>query len=251
MKNMKRIILVVAIIFGCSMSSFAQSGFSARISSNILLRTVAFLLIHGGNDDTDTNMPIDNGASSSDDVNWGFWLAPLRFNMGVKYQCALVDHLDVFAATDFFYTRLKDKESAFSKNLGEDEVLPSSVNIPLVLGLNYAFYNTTDLSLWIEAGVGTNFRRVTSKERLQNGSDVPQFITTSHWGVTPTWKAGVGVIFDDDFSLELQYYSFGSSVVRRDAAGGAICDWAHKFAGGFKTLAWENSALFLCLGFNF
>ena len=248
MKNMKRIILVVAIAFGCSMSSFAQSGFSARISSNILLRTVAFLFLHSDKDDTTTNHGVN---SSDDDINWGFWLAPLRFNLGVKYQYTLVNHLDVFAATDFFYTSLKGKEPDFSEELGKDEVLPASVNIPLVLGLNYAFYKTTDLSLWGEVGVGTNFRRVTSKELVQNGSNVPRIVTSHHLGVTPTWKVGVGAIFDEDFSVELQYYSFGSSQVRRGAAGGAIGDWAHKFAGGFKTLSWDNSALFLCLGFHF
>lgn len=248
MKNTKQIILILTILLGCSMPSFAQSGFSARISSNILLRAAAFLLIHGGEDDTTTN---HGAGSSEDDINWGFWLAPLRFNLGVKYQYNLLDQLDVFAATDFFYTALKGEDSDSSENLEEDEVLPSSVNIPLVLGLNYAFYNTTDLSLWAEVGVGTNFRRVTSKELVQDSYYSPHIVTTRYWGVTPTWKVGIGAIFDEDFSLEFQYYSFGSSLVRGDAAGGAIGDWAHKFAGGFRTLAWNNSALFLCFGFNF
>lgn len=250
MKNMKRIILLVAIAFGCSMSSFAQSGFSARISSNILLRTVALFIISDGEDGT----PL--AAEYADDPAYNAsylrsCLVPLRFNFGVKYQYNLVSHLDVFASADIFYKNLKGEDAKSSSELGTDEVLPSSVNFPLILGLNYAFYNTTDLSLWAEAGVGANLRRVTSQEVVLNGSNVPDVVTTRHLGVTPTWKIGVGAIFDEHFSLELQYCSFGASQVKGGAAGSAIGDWAHKFAGSFKTLAWDNSVLFLCLGFHF
>ena len=125
MKNTKQIILILTILLGCSMPSFAQSGFSARISSNVLLRALAFLIVHDNNDDTTT--PTARTDNPSEELGyWAAWVVPLRFNFGVTYQYNLVDDLYAFASADMFYRNLKGRDTKSLSELGTDEVLPTS-----------------------------------------------------------------------------------------------------------------------------
>lgn len=243
MNGVKKWLVAVAVVLGLSMPVSAQEGFSVRISSNILWRLFWLL------DEEQEASEYHNDDSSSiwDELPW-------RLNGGVKYQFPLLGNLDMFASADVFYQSLRNTPVKSFEELEVDEVPPAAVNLPVLVGLNFTVLKLDEMSVWAEAGVGANFRRIPQYLVAATRTADVEVATSYHWGSTATWKAGVGVTFVDKFSLELSYSAFCCSEVKGGLfakEGNVIGDWAHKLADGIVAGKRNHSMLFLCVGIHF
>lgn len=236
MNDVKRCLVAIAIVLGLSVPSFAQEGFSVRVSSNILWRL--FLLL---DEEQEASEYHDDTSSIWDELPW-------RLNGGAKYQFKLVGNLDMFASADVFYQSLRNTPVKSFEELEMDEVPPAAVNLPVLVGLNFTVLEPSDISVWTEAGVGVNFRQI-PQYHVSMTRDVER-----HWGSTATWKAGVGVTFVDKFSLSLCYSAFCDSEVKGRLfakESNVIIDWGQKLADGIVAGKRNHSMLFLCVGIHF
>ncbi len=242
MNNVKRWLVAVAVMLGLSVPASAQEGLSVRISSNILWRL--FLLLDEEQEALDY---YDESSSNWDELPW-------RLNGGVKCQFNLAGNLDIFASADVFYQSLKNTPIKSFEELEVDEVPPAAVNLPVLVGLNYTVLKLPDMSVWAEAGVGANFRRIPQYLVAFPRAGDLEVTTLYHWGSTATWKAGVGVTFFDEVSLELSYSAFCCSEVKGKIfakEGNVIGDWTHKLVEGIVAGKRNHSMLFLCVGIHF
>lgn len=244
MDGLKRFIASLAIVGGSMVPAAAQSGFSVHISSNILWMLSEIF----DEDETSNDMWTDD--SELDGTSY----SPLiRCNAGLKYQFDLLGNLTWWTSADVFYKKLKDEPVKNYWELEQDEVLPATVNVPIMLGLNWAVLNISDVSLWTEAGVGLNLRRISS-QKLADGAGHLETVTSHHLGTTAAWKVGVGVTFDEVLSLQLQYFAFDNSEIKGRLFTGkrnVVGDWAGKLVGSFADYRLNHSVLFLCLGVHF
>lgn len=241
MKNLKRMIASVAVVLGVSMSMSAQNGLSLRVGGNFPVGAFG----EGG---SMADIALNNAASTLGGAATGL-------NAGLKYQFGLLGNLGMFASADVFYNGLKDELTEDLKKLDDDVNLPSYVNIPVMLGLNYKVIDLSVIALWAEAGVGVNFRNISSMEtetevlesEIEAGTDY-------HMAATVAWQAGVGVTIAKKVSLGLHYYTFGNSEIKGKlfAEGdGLIDDWADKLAGEFETGKVNPSMMVLRVGYHF
>jgi hypothetical protein len=123
MKNVKRMIASAAVVLGISMSSFAQSGLSLRVGGNFPVGAFG----EGG---SMADIALNNAASTLGGAATGL-------NAGLKYQFNLLGNLGLFASADVFYNGLKNDLVEDLKNLDDDVNLPSYLNIPVMVGVNY------------------------------------------------------------------------------------------------------------------
>lgn len=220
---MKRAILSLIILLGLTCPTLAQSGLSVRANASIIQLFFE--------DKLGLYDPADPMA---------FW-ERFRCALGFKYQHDVVGHLDMFASADLLHKNAKRKLSKHMAKWEANEVLPASINIPVMLGLNYSIFEAKDqASLWIEAGAGLNFRQISTDHlahTFTNGAPVLE--ESSHMGATPTWKAGLGVTVSR-VSLELAYSVFGSRELS-----------AQTFAENFFAKQHHTSMLYLSVGMLF
>jgi len=197
MKNVKKAIALVAVIFGVSMSSFAQNGLSVRVGGNFPMGAFA----EGG---SLSDIALNNASSKLGGAATGF-------NAGLKYQFGLLGNLSAFASADLFYNGLKsDLKEDFLK-LDEDADFPSYLNIPVMIGANYTILDIIGTTLWAEAGIGVNLRNIS-----ESSAELAVVETEASYNMAATfaWQAGVGVSVSGKVSLGLHYYAFGSSEIK-------------------------------------
>ena len=241
MKNVRRMIASAAVVLGISMSSFAQSGLSLRVGGNFPVGAFG----EGG---SMADIALNNAASTLGGAATGL-------NAGLKYQYNLLGNLGLFASADVFYNGLKNDLVEDLKNLDDDVNLPSYLNIPVMVGVNYTVLDFKVASLWAEAGVGVNFRNISSMETEQEilGSEI-EAGTKYNMAATAAWQAGVGVTIGQKVSLGLHYYTFGNSAIKGEPFaedGGLIGDWADKLTGEFESGKLNPSMMVLRVGYHF
>lgn len=241
MKSVKKAIALVAVIFGVSMSSFAQNGLSVRVGGNFPMGAFA----EGG---SLSDIALNNASSKLGGAATGL-------NAGLKYQFGLLGNLSVFASADLFYNGLKGDLKEDLLKLDDDAKLPTYMNIPVMAGVNYELLDIAGAALWVEAGLGVNFRNISSLESESNifGSEI-ETGTSYKMATTFAWEAGVGVSVADKVSLGLHYYAFGSSAINGDPYvedGGAIGNWADQFKDEFQSGKLNPSMIVIRLGYHF
>lgn len=241
MKNVKKAIALVAVIFGVSMSSFAQSGLSVRVGGNFPMGSFA----EGG---SLSDIALSNASSTLGGAATGL-------NAGLKYQFGILGDLSVFASADLFYNGLKSDLKEDLQKIDDDAEFPSYLNIPVMVGANYQLLDIAGAALWVEAGLGVNFRNISS---LESETEIlgSEFETGTSYKMATTfaWEAGIGVSVAEKVSLGLHYYAFGSSTVNGDPFvkdGGAIGDWADQFKDEFQSGKLNPSMIVIRLGYHF
>lgn len=210
MKNVKKVMALVAVILGFAVSASAQNGFTLRAGGNFPVG--AF-----NNGENAAELALSNSEATLGG-------AAIGFNAGVKYQFGVVGNLSAFATADFFYNGLKGdiKEDWHIEDLKDIEGIkfntPSYMNIPVMLGLNYTILDIIGTTLWAEAGAGVNFRSITknSAEYNSNNLDVSAEMTYD-LATTFAWQAGLGVSIDNTVTLGLHYYGFGKSEIKGES----------------------------------
>ena len=204
-KNVKKMAAIVAVILGCSTSTFAQNGLTLRAGGNFPVG--AF-----GNGENAVELALSN-------PNATFGGAATGFNAGLKYQLSLVGNFSAFATADFFYNGLKGDIKEAWKGDSENITLPAYMNIPVMVGLNYTILDIASATLWAEAGAGANFRSITkSSAKAALGTIVSGSAeTTYNLTTTLVWQAGIGVSLAKTITLGLHYYSFGGADIKGES----------------------------------
>lgn len=206
MKKFKKVFAFVAIMMGMSTMAIAQDGFSVRAGGNFPVGT--FSQGEGADIALVSSVSELGGAATG-------------FNVGFKYQLGVVGNLGLFASADLFYNGLNgDAENNYSVDVeGADVTQPAYLNIPAMLGLNYAIVDISGTTLWVEAGAGVNFANITNSS-IEYNNELPivgkvEAISKSVYDMSTTfaWQAGFGICLNNTFSLGLHYYGFGKAPV--------------------------------------
>lgn len=201
MKNVKKAIALVAVIMGISTASFAQDGLSVRAGGNFPVGTFA------------QGKATDLALSSLKSELGG---AATGFNVGLRYQLGILGDISAFASADLFYNGLKSEIKDDLKGDNENVTLPSYMNIPVMVGANYTILDIIGTTLWAEAGIGVNFRNITSSTFAAAVGSLVSGSTESDYNLSTSfaWQVGVGVSVSSKVSLGLHYYGFGAADVR-------------------------------------
>ena len=183
--------------------------------------------------------------------------ANIGANLGakMKYNISPNNRFGLMATIDLFYN------SAFSyvKDYKDIEDIPSYINIPLMLGINYDYNINTDLSIWGEVGVGGNLRTITPwTGRGSSGnmgyldSEGLAYEYKYDNAITLAAQVGIGAKLMDKFSLGIHYYYLGYDVLH-----GTI-NYETNHTGeievkktAFKGIVVNTSMLVVRLGYHF
>ena len=228
MKNLKRMIAMVAIAMGVSTMAIAQDGFSVRVGANFPVGTFA------------QGDAVDNALLNAVSE---FGAAATGFNAGIKYQFGIVGNLGLFASADFFYNGLNEDAKDVLKGESDDVTLPTYMNVPVMLGANYKIIDLASVALWVEAGAGANFRNITANTAsaafgtLVSGSKE----TVYDLACSFAWQAGLGVTLAKTLSLGVHYYGFGGADVKGEST--ASTNVGGLFDGESKPIAFTSGKL--------
>ena len=153
--------------------------------------------------------------------------AGMGFDLGFDVTVALpVEGLGVFGGLDFFYNSnssyIKDAYEAMTTYMVAHSTvseynytLPNFMNIPILFGVNYQHNFNHIVGLFCEAGVGPNFRVISSCETTQKYIGLPDDKTTLSYDAATTlgFKVGAGVMMWDKMSIVADFYSLGSAKI--------------------------------------
>lgn len=195
------------------------------------------------------------------------------FNVGFKGKIALpVNGLGVIISGDFVYNGMnadireyvEDYQNYYEEDGDTWELKkPRYLNIPILVGINYAYKFNNTIGIWGEAGVGVNFRKITNiKMEISYDGEYSSGSETNIYkyklGTSFAFQVGAGVMIKDLFSVGLHFYGLGSSKIK------GTYEWeydayAHEYGGHYSggdsesfTFKKLSSNLFMLrLGFHF
>ena len=235
MKLINKLIAAIALTMGVSTAS-AQNGLSIHAGN-------AFPIGAFSQGDKASDIALNNISS-----NYGG--AATGFNVGAKVQLSILGDLSAFVEANFLYNGLKKE----LKKKGNDNSLPSYINMPVMAGVNYTLFEVLGTTFWAEAGVGMNFSKITNSVSLNFSESVLDISKEANYDLTTSlaWKAGIGVTIANKFSLGAHYYGFGASNISGETTssinmGNITSDFKDSFSQG--TL--KTSMIVVRLGYHF
>lgn len=179
--------------------------------------------------------------------------AGLGFTIGAKYRMPLTSGLSVMFTGDIMFNSLKD--TITNVNDGSNSTNPNYINVPLMAGLNYEHSLGGSLSIYAEAGAGLNIRFITDYEGAVNVSGLASADATFSYdpAFTFAYQGGIGLKFNDKYSIGVNYYALGKADVKGTASGSvsvlgaAVSTGDHDFTAGKV----NPSMLTIRLGYDF
>lgn len=169
--------------------------------------------------------------------------AGLGFNVGMDVNIPITDFgLGLIVGADFFYNGYNSELKDYYKDLVEDyeDAMDDLgwdsyklykgrfMNIPLMVGVNYQLDLSDSFALFAEAAVGPNLRLISKdgmkvvynevqdniySDKPSTYSEIKEYIKYN-MAVTFGFKAGIGMMINDMFSVSFDYYSLGSAKVK-------------------------------------
>ncbi len=250
----------------------------------LLVGSVGFAQTNGLSIHVGGSMPVggfgktDNAFSSSGSNflgnNSGHAGAGMGLNIGLKAQYGIplpiLGSLKLMATADLMYNGMKSEASDAINNVGDmvggtinelknfDPSAPAFYNVPLMVGANFTFIDILVFKLFVEAGVGVNFRFISDMERTVNlGSTLGEvgFKTDFDTKSTFAFQVGVGVCLFKRVSLSFNYYNLGKSEITGTADFvsnlGSLPENVKDRFTSFSNGETGNSMFLLRLGFHF
>ena len=160
--------------------------------------------------------------------------ADMGFGVGFDVTVALpVEGLGIFGGLDFIYNTNSSYITDAYNEWGKAYVAlnplcseykfvaPNFMNIPVLFGVNYQYNFNNIVGLFCEAGVGPNFRVISSGEETFKyiGAEDEKITYSYDSATTLGFKIGAGVMMWDKMSIVLDYYSLGSAKIKGTAKG--------------------------------
>lgn len=147
--------------------------------------------------------------------------AGLGFNVGLKmkFDIPSISGLGVIATADFIFNGLNSDVKDFVEELedeaDEDITTPRYMNIPIMVGANYAYPLSSAVSVYGEAALGLNIRKITDFKESYEYSSVEGETSLKYDVATSfAFQLGAGFLFNEKFSIGVNYYILGSAQVK-------------------------------------
>lgn len=191
------------------------------------------------------------------------------FDIGakLKFNIPSINGLGVMLTADLFYNGpnndVKDwiddliYSYIYDDELDDAEITaPKYINIPIMLGVNYDYTINEKISVWGEAGIGANIRKMTMLKQYLSSGDV-ELIIKQKYDITTTFafQIGAGLKLMDKVSLGLHYYALGSGKVKGMVSEEYIENYVggeYEYLDGDFTLRYINPTMFVIrLGYHF
>ncbi|MBR3938677.1 MAG: hypothetical protein IKJ67_01705 [Bacteroidales bacterium] len=187
--------------------------------------------------------------------------------MKLKFNIPSINGLGVILTADFFYNGpnndvkdwINDLIDTYIYDDGFDDAeitAPKYINVPIMLGVNYDYAINEKISVWGEAGIGANIRKITMLEQYLAAGET-EVISKQKYDIATTFafQIGAGVKLMDKVSLGLHYYALGSGKVKGMASEEYIENYAggeYEYYDGDFTLRYVNPTMFVIrLGYHF
>lgn len=154
--------------------------------------------------------------------------ASMGINLGMKakFDIASVNGLGVIATGDIFFNGINSDFSDDYAKYFEDNGLgtaddweittPKYLNVPIMVGANYTYNVNSNIGLFGEAAVGVNFRKITNLSATYTDPSNDEVVIKNTFDISTSFafQIGAGLIFNENVSLGIHYYSLGSSKVK-------------------------------------
>jgi hypothetical protein len=180
----------------------------------------------------------------------GFSAGP-GFNIGIKGKIPLtVNGLGIFISGDFIYNGVKgtlkndyDDEQAKIERDGGSFTRSRYINVPILMGINYKYRVNQNFGIWVEGGLGTNFRKITATK-----IDYGNYTETAKAPVRICFagQVGAGIMVNDLFSIGLHYYGLGSAKLEIKYENDRGYSWTDTTARSYS-----QGCFMVRLGFHF
>lgn len=209
---MKRKLFVIALMLLASGTLLAQGVFSIHFGG-------AFPM--GGFGASD----MDKGKCTLFNNVADYGGADVGFDLGVKAIVPIlpVEGLSMIFNVEFMLNGLNDDVKDYFDDLRDfyediygscdDITMSKYINIPVMLGLNYAYAVSPTFKLYGEASLGVNERAITKTKVVIGDSDGTKYESSYDVATTFAYQAGVGFVVNDKFSIGLHYYGLGAHKV--------------------------------------
>lgn len=225
MKKSRLFLALMTLILCSGMTSFAQTHFGLRLGGALPMGDFAEAKVTKSGD-------VKSWALIQKDGKYGG--AAFGFNVGaiVKFDISSVSGLGIVASLDFIYNDLnsdiKDAAEVDDNDYVEIEyTLPKYFNIPIMVGVNYTLPLSDAIGVYGEAALGLNLRKITKcyihreEDNAGNGNiDYESEIELTYdMAKTFGFRLGGGIIFNERFSIGIDYYALGSEKVKGEVGG--------------------------------
>jgi hypothetical protein len=174
--------------------------------------------------------PMENFGEESNSPSNAFTIGDFSASPGInvglkgKFPIAMNNGLGVFISADFMYNGLKGLLKDYYENLEisrTDVTRHKYINIPLFAGLNYRYDVTTTFGLWLEAGMGPDFRIITRHEtsgQIENAQVVSSYYNKYSYKMQTAFgfQVGGGVMLNDQISIGIHYYGLGRAKIKEE-----------------------------------
>lgn len=194
----------------CSgMTTFAQTHFGLRIGGAMPMGDFAEAKVTKANG-------LQKWALSSENGKYGG--AAFGFNIGalLKFDIPSVEGLGIIASLDLIYNGINSDIEDYIVDIANDNnavtTQPKYLNIPIMVGANYTFPLTEVIGIYGEAALGINLRKITNYTIVDVSRD-EEIKTTYDLAKSFSYRIGAGFIFNNRFSIGVDYYVLGSEEV--------------------------------------
>lgn len=245
MKKNRFFLAFTALILCSSMSAFAQTHFGLRLGGALPMGDFAEAKVT-------KSSGVQKWAPIDEDGKYGG--ATFGFNIGafLKFDIPSVEGLGVIASLDFIYNEINSEiKDYFEEELKEEEItFPKYLNIPIMVGANYTYQLSNVIGIYGEAALGLNFRKITKMSVSwsfddEYGEHEGEQEMTYDNASSFTFRIGGGFIFNDRFTVGIDYYALGSEKAKGDFEG------EDGNASKFSSKALSTNMLLIRLGIMF
>ncbi|MBQ8703497.1 MAG: hypothetical protein IJ524_03870 [Bacteroidales bacterium] len=231
---MKKTMMFLGLVFAVAGIANSQSQMSIKLGGAFPMGDFGEARVSGG--DIDRWVLMDNSDKGG---------AGLGFSLGLENRWAVssVDGLGVTLSLDAIYNGLNDDLNDFFEDF-QDELddefsesslaTPKFINVPLMLGVNYSYGLTDNLSAFAGAGAGANLRLITPLTMEGSGRSYEYKESVKYdAAVSFAFRVGAGITIKNKYSLSLDYYALGSSKVKGELE-------EYEYEGGYTDRDTEN-----------
>ena len=175
------------------------------------------------------------------------------FNVGLKGKIPLsAKGLGITISSDFIFNGYKgawkdmwDEIQTTVERAGGTFTRPRYINVPVFLGLNYKYGVNKSFGVWGEAGLGPNFRTMTTSKTT--GADGKWAKVKCPVKTSFGFQIGAGIMLSDFFSIGAHYYGLGTAKIKTkteySSGGGSETDVDHT--------RYSQNLFMVRLGFHF
>lgn len=202
--------------FILSMAFVAMSAFSAVAQNDIKLYAGAAFPNGKFGEFKEDYFSLTNGQK------YGGAGTGLSLGVSFKYNITGMKGLGIIASANLMFNPLNGDANDFIDEAEMEENFdisrPKYISIPLLVGGNFSYPLSNEVSIFAEAQIGVNFRIITDMTMEQGSSE----ITMSYSNATTfAYQVGAGLGFKKKYSISVEYYNLGAGKMKGKLSPGS------------------------------